>query len=468
MPGAAGCDDTGGAVRRCSAAGSWTSTLACQDSARCLDNLCAVTRQLSSMSAGEAHTCATVGDGVKCWGDNTQGQLGTGDANPRGVAPGQMGDNLLVVALAPGDQVSAVTAGGTHSCALLRSGQVKCWGDNSYGQLGVGDRRTRGLFHDDLGAALPAAKLGGSSALAISAGRAHTCALLPSRDGEVTCWGDNRSGQLGVGDRLPRGTGEGATGDPAPVDLGSAGGVFAISAGANHSCALLSNGAVKCWGANDDGQLGQGDVRARGTGPGEMGDQLGPVDLGPGRLATAVAAGGAHTCALLDDGTVKCWGANSAGQLGLGATDNRGGKAGQMGSHLPAVDLGPGKGALAIATGAAHSCALLSDGLVKCWGANLFGQLGQGDTQNRGGAAGELADQPPVALGRSGSEALRAQIITASSNHACALLMNGEARCWGLNAAGQLGQGDRNNRGAAPGELGDGLPAIRLVGPAAP
>ncbi|MEA2699194.1 MAG: hypothetical protein QOI66_3465 [Myxococcales bacterium] len=420
------------------------------------------------MSAGEAHTCATVGDGVKCWGDNAHGQLGVGDGNPRGVAPAQMGDNLPFVALGPGDQVRAVAAGGTHSCALLITGQVKCWGDNFYGQLGVGDRRARGLFHDDLGAALPAVNLEQDGALAISAGRAHTCALLPSLDGTVMCWGDNRFGQLGVGDRVARGTGESAANDLVPIDLGSGGGIVAISSGANHSCALLSSGAVKCWGANEEGQLGQGDVRPRGIAPGELGEQLNPVDLGPGRIATAVAAGGAHTCALLDDGAVKCWGANSAGQLGIGATDNRGSKAGQMGAHLPAVELGPGRSALAIVVGAAHSCALLSDGLVKCWGANLFGQLALGDTQNRGGMAAELAGQPPLDVGRAGSEALRAELITASSNHTCALLMNGEAKCWGSNAAGQLGQGDRNNRGDGAGELGDGLAAIRLVGPAAP
>ena len=130
-----------------------------------------------------------------------------------------------------------------------------------------------------------------------------------------------------------------------------------------------------------------------------MGARLPSVDLGPGRTALAVAASPGHTCAVLDDHSVKCWGDNSFGQLGLGDTKNRGGKPNEMGEKLPAVDLGPGRTALAVATGDAHTCALLEDHTVKCWGWNRSGQVGLGDTNNRGDGPGEMgAALPPVQL----------------------------------------------------------------------
>src|SRR5205823_3943102 len=140
--------------------------------------------------------------------------------------------------------------------------------------------------------------------------------------------------------------------------------------------ALLSNGAVKCWGRNDGGQLGLGDTVDRGDGAGEMGDSLPAVDLGTGRTAVAISAGDFFTCALLDNASVKCWGANSEGQLGLGDTSARGDDPGEMGDSLPAVDLGTGRTAVAIDSGNIHTCALLDDTSVKCWGQNLSGQLG--------------------------------------------------------------------------------------------
>lgn len=417
------------------------------------------------MSAGTGHTCGVVAQKVKCWGDNGFGQLGLGHREPRGTVRQQLGDNLPFVSLGASDQVQAVAAGASHTCALLTSGDVKCWGDNMYGQLGVGDRRARGAVSEDLGSSATPVALGAQrSAIAISAGRAHTCAVLA--DGAVICWGDNRFGQLGVGDRVARGTGDGAASAPAVVDLGHPHHAVAVSAGANHTCALLSSGPVKCWGADDTGQLGQETAGSRGGQPGEMGDNLAPVDLGAGQTATAIAAGTSHSCALLQNGSIKCWGANSAGQLGVGTTDN--GSAAQLKTNLSTADLGSGRTARAIAAGAAHTCAVLSDGLVKCWGANLFGQLGLGDTRNRGGQPGELAASAPLNLGLVMTDPVRTSAITTSSNHTCVLLMTGEAKCWGLNAIGQLGQGNTENWGDTGDEPGDRLSAIQLVGPVAP
>ena len=160
--------------------------------------------------------------------------------------------------------------------------------------------------------------------------------------------------------------------DPAGAPAGSGRGAAAvITAGDEYSCARLGNGTVKCWGLNFYGQLGQGDTSYRGDGPGEMGNNLAPIDLGTGRTATAITAGRDHTCAVLDDGAVKCWGHNVYGQLGQGDDTSRGDNAGEMGDNLAPVDLGTGRTATAITAGEQHTCALLDVGTVKCWGHNF-------------------------------------------------------------------------------------------------
>ncbi|MFM7618137.1 MAG: RCC1 domain-containing protein [Actinomycetes bacterium] len=167
----------------------------------------------------------------------------------------------------------------------------------------------------------------------------HTCALLDN--GTVKCWGANSGGQLGLGDNQPRGYVPGQMGDTLPaVALGTGRTATQLAAGSTSMCAVLDNGTVKCWGLNYDGELGLGDTNDRGDGPGEMGDALPVVALGTGRTATQLTAVGDHTCALLDNGTVKCWGRNDSGQLGLGATNDRGDGPGEMGDTLPTVDLG--------------------------------------------------------------------------------------------------------------------------------
>ena len=141
---------------------------------------------------------------------------------------------------------------------------------------------------------------------------------------------------------------------------------LALAAGYDHTCALLNAGTVKCWGGNSFGQLGLGDAADRGDAANELGDNLPAVALGAGKTAKAIAAGYQHTCALLSDDTVKCWGRNTNGQLGLGNTTGRGDQANEMGDSLPAVALGAGKTAKAIAAGGDQTCALLSDDTVKC------------------------------------------------------------------------------------------------------
>jgi alpha-tubulin suppressor-like RCC1 family protein len=186
-------------------------------------------------------------------------------------------------------------------------------------------------------------------------------------------------------------------GDNLPaVDLGTGKTASAIATGNEHACALLNDGSVKCWGHNDSGQLGLGDTSYRGDGPNEMGDNLPAVDLGTGKTASAIVAGGYHTCALLNDGTVKCWGFNIYGQLGLGDTSYRGDGPNEMWDNLPAINLGTGTTASAIVAGLYHTCALLNDDSVKCWGYNGHGQLGLGDNMYRGDQPNEMGDNLPA------------------------------------------------------------------------
>jgi alpha-tubulin suppressor-like RCC1 family protein len=413
-----------------------------------------------ALASNHDQSCVVMSSGeMKCWGQNTSGQLGLGDKGNRGDGSGEMGANLPVVDLATSARVTAISAGWQHTCVLLSSGAVKCWGDNQFGQLGLGDRSSRGDDPSGTPSTLPAVDLGaGATATAIAAGTYHTCALLAS--GAVKCWGLNEEGQLGLGDRNNRGDDAGEMGDNlSAVNLGSGVTVIAIAAGGYHTCALLSSGAVKCWGRNNEGQLGLGNMSNRGDGAGEMGDNLSELGLGTDVTVTAVVAGGTHTCALLSSGAVKCWGRNNEGQLGLGNTSNRGDGAGEMGDNLLAVNLGTGFTATGISSGQRHTCALLSSGAVKCWGENSAGKLGLDDTSNRGDGAGEMSDSlAAVDLG----SGVTASAVVAGGTHTCALLSSGAVKCWGLGEHGQLGLGDGSYRGDDSGEMGGNLPAVDL------
>jgi E3 ubiquitin-protein ligase HERC3 len=229
-------------------------------------------------------------------------------------------------------------------------------------------------------------------------------------------------------------------------DVGASG-PRAVAVGRFSSCALGSNGVVKCWGFNNAGLLGLGDTTERGDLPGQMGNNLGAVDLGTGRTAKEITVGIPNACAVLDNGTVKCWGYNPSGQLGLGDTINRGDLPGEMGDNLPAVDLGTGRTARAVVGGPA-TCALLDNGTVKCWGRNQSGELGLGDTTDRGDLPGEMGDNlPAVDLG-SGRTA-QAIAVGVGGEWTCALLDNGTVKCWGENTNGELGLGDTTSHGDA-------------------
>ncbi len=396
---------------------------------------------------------------IKCWGWNGNGQLGLGDTADRGQGPGEMGNNLPLTAMGSQLKVTHLAAGFNSSCARLTNGRVKCWGGNSDGQLGLGDTTQRGDGPNEMGNNLPELDLGSNITVKqVLAGDLFACAIT-SND-KVKCWGRNFFGQLGLGDTEYRGNEPNEMGNQLPfVELGTGRTVSVLSLGANHVCALLDNHTIKCWGRNGEGDLGIGDIVNRGTLPGQMGNNLQTVDLGTNQTAIDVTLGVDHSCAILSSGQVKCWGRNVEGQLGQGDTTTRGNLPGTMGDNLAAIKLGKNRTAIAISAGFDHTCALLDNHKVKCWGKNTEGQLGLGDTTNRGNLPGQMGDNLPTVNLGSGRTAIA---ISANRDSTCALLDNNRVKCWGRNNEGQLGLGDMVNRGTAANQMGDNLPAVDL------
>ncbi|HMR80588.1 MAG TPA: hypothetical protein PKD61_36010, partial [Polyangiaceae bacterium] len=402
-------------------------------------------------TTGAHHACAILDDdSVKCWGHNRYGALGLGDENHRSAS--ELGNALPAVSLGKGRTAKAISAGFDFTCALLDNDQVKCWGQNNAGQLGLGHTLTIGDEPNEMGDALPYVDLGtGRSVKRISAGRQHACAILDND--QVKCWGFNTYfGVLGIGSSGDRGDQAGEMGDALPsVALGDLRTAVEISAGGQHTCALLDDQSLKCWGLNSSGQLGLGDTAARGDGPGEMGNQLPAVSLGIGRRAVSVTLGVSHTCALLDNAQVKCWGNSASGELGQGTTSSVGDASNEMGDTLAAVDLGPGRTALALGAGASFSCAVLDNGKPKCWGANSTGALGVGDNEHRGDAPGEMGSVlPEIDVG---ATSVGAMGQGTPNLYACALTTGGQVKCWGSNYFGVLGNGRSTNVADESGEL---------------
>ncbi len=443
---------------------------------------------IEEVAAGPGYSCALFENGkVKCWGINGDGRLGQGDTNPRGASANEMGNNLQFIDLGS-STVKAISVGGIV-CVLLELGEIKCWGDNTYGQLGLGDMSSRGDEANEMGSNLPSVDLGTEDGTetglpfipkAVSVGGSHVCAL--SENGRVKCWGYNRFGQLGLGDLDPRGDGDNEMGNNLPsVDLGMENEqpliATAISAGSYHTCALFENGKAKCWGSNNYGQLGQGDTDSRGDGSNEMGDNLDFISLGTNASGTkfkvaGIFSGSSFTCALIEVGGVKCWGINYYGQLGQGDVDSRGDGVNEMGNYLRFVHLGlEGSSGLLLtkelSLGFRHVCAVSYSDLVKCWGDNGNGELGLGDTNSRGDDANEMADNLPYArlLGSGGVLYAIRSISSGGNNgsgHTCASFSNRRVKCWGNNSSGQLGLGNTINYGDEEGKIGNAIPFVSL------
>lgn len=286
----------------------------------------------TAVAVGGNHACALIAGGVRCWGDNYYGQLGSTTLVNGFAQPFPSGSN-----------VTAVSTGVSHTCAVVAGG-LQCWGTNFYGELGDGTKIARPqpvqIFPP------------GSAVTAVAAGSSHTCAVI---NGGVQCWGANTTGQLGNGFTLEA---------IVPVEAIPPGsGATAIAVNVFHSCAVV-NGGVKCWGSNVSGETGSGLN-------GSIYYELSPVQAMPaGSGATAIATGQIHSCALVAGG-VKCWGSNYAGLLGLSTNNDR--------SYVPLDTIAPGSGISAIAAGVDNTCVVAGTG-VACWGANSYGQLADRDT----------------------------------------------------------------------------------------
>jgi alpha-tubulin suppressor-like RCC1 family protein len=437
----------------CDGSGICTPT-PCMANNECPSGICSngfCAGYILDVEVNQYRSCAIFVDGtVKCWG-NAAG-LGLNASNV-GDNANEMGSNLPFLPMGTGRIVKELGCGYRFQCALTTAGQVVCWGYNDYEQLGRGDQAVPDTFAE-LGDNLQVVNFGaGRTAIQIASGGLHSCAVLDN--GDVKCWGYNAYGQLGYGDTVNRGWSPSEMGDNLPaVNLGTGRTAIAVSVEEYNSCALLDNGAVKCWGTNGAGQLGQGDTITRGDNPGEMGDNLLPINLGTGKTAVQISLGRGHACVRLNDQSLKCWGNNIYGALGLGTTDARGDQPGEMGDNLPAINLGTGRIAVDVNAAEWFTCALLDDSTLKCWGAGAPAAE-NGTWSNLGDQPGEMGDNlAPVNLG-TGKTVIR---FSSRWAHSCAVLNDGSVKCWGYNINGQLGLGNTANTAAT----GDNLPAISL------
>lgn len=336
------------------------------------------TSDLLSMSSSGNSVCAVTNTGgVKCWGSNNYGQLGDGTTTSRTTATSVVGLD------AP---IKTVATGGSHTCAITQSGDVRCWGLDTSGQLGDG-----GTTNQTVPVTVP--NLTGVTALAV--GGAHTCALT---SGTVECWGSGSSGQLGDGN---------ATNSNTPVDTGLTTAV-AISAGTTFSCAVLGDGTAKCWGFNSFKSVGDGTTTNRTV----------PTTVKDVSTATAISSGVLHSCIVTSAGGVQCWGRNSSGQVGSGTAT----------PTSDPVTVAGLTGVTGITANSGHSCALLEGGGISCWGANGTGQLGDGTSGNY--------SLVPINATMTG-----ATEVAASNTSTCALSESRDAFCWGGNNNGQVGNG---------------------------
>jgi len=343
----------------------------------------------SHIAVGGLTSCAmTETDGLKCWGANGRGQVGDGTGEDR-YKP------VDVIGLDKG--VRSVTAGAGHTCVLMKSGNILCWGRGDYGELGA----------QWLGTASPGPvdDIGDKGlGLFVAAGSLHTCAII--RDAGVKCWGSNTFGELGIGNT-----------DIAksfkPVDVvGLKGETVSLSLGHFYGCAINTKRRVQCWGMNLNGQLGDGTTI----------DRYFPVDVPLGGVVAISAMN--QTCALTNVGDVYCWGYNHDGQVGDGTTTDR---------LLPVKVL---SGAVSVSTGEVSTCALMKTGRMKCWGYNYNGELGNGTWRS--------SKRPVDVIGPAAVE------VNSKDYHSCARTTRGKIVCWGYGSNGALGIGTTfsNDRGS--------------------
>jgi alpha-tubulin suppressor-like RCC1 family protein len=366
------------------AAGACEAPSCCPPGTRVCGTSCCAVGADPRIAAGASAACAvTAAGGLKCWGEyNWVGVSSRAPVDVAGLTSG----------------VAGVAFFDEDVCVLTAGGGVECWGNNQVGELGngtIGSATTSPSPVQGLGAGVGAVAIAGH----------HGCSVTLT--GAAQCWGYNVYGELGNGTR------NNAPSPTSVIGLGS--GVAAVvTGGAEFSCALTSAGGVQCWGGDVSGVVGNG---SRG------GDNLSPVAVPEISGAVAISAGESHVCVVTANGGVRCWGDNTSGQLGADPTATRW-------SSTPLAVPGLSSGVVAVSAGEYHSCALTSAGTVTCWGANTFGQLGNGST------SASPVPTPVAVQGLTGVVG-----IAAGFGFTCARTSGGGAKCWGTNASGELGNG---------------------------
>jgi alpha-tubulin suppressor-like RCC1 family protein len=342
------------------------------------------------VALGLQHSCARKPDlSVRCWGDDSRGQIGSGTATDGGI-------RATPQAVSGVSDAIRIASGQNHTCIVRSSGKVSCWGDNQDGQLGNGQTNARSPSPVDVGGGITDAK-------AIACGASFSCALRAG--GTVACWGNGLGGQLGNGSKQLQ---------PSPVAVSNLTDAIAISAGESHACAVKSDGKLVCWGDGVNGQLGNGDQLERTL----------PTAVPSLDGIALVAAGSRSTCAAKKTGAVFCWGANEIGQLGSGAANP---------TPNPSPTVVTGLDAIALWAGSNHACAVKRGGAVACWGAGFQGQIGDGQPR----ATAATPTPTPTAV----SGVTNAIGVGTGGNHSCAPTAAGTILCWGENAHGELGTG---------------------------
>ncbi len=390
------------------------------------DEDCEATRVVQ-VGAGGGHSCVLLRSGaVRCWGHGLYGQLGYGNIANIGddETPAEIGDVEV------GGRVVQITVGADTTCAMLEAGTVRCWGTGTEGRLGYGN--TDNVGDDETPAMVGEVDVGGEVD-GISSD-VVTCARVSG--GSVRCWGSGIFGDLGYGNTDTIGDDE-VPADAGDVDVG--GPVAQVVAG-TAVCAVLEGGSLRCWGHGMFGRLGYGNTD-------NVGDDETPADVGDvdvGGSVTQVDTGAIHTCALLEDGTVRCWGTPDYGQLGYGNAEVVGATPDALPSSRGPVQVG---GTVAsISAGGRNTCARLDGGAVRCWGRGDDGQLGLGNTEDVGD------DEVPADVETISIGGTVVQVSTGGA-HTCVLLEQGTVRCWGRARDGQLGYGNIENVGDAPDRL---------------
>jgi alpha-tubulin suppressor-like RCC1 family protein len=409
------------------------------------------TESLQSVSAGAGHTCGITTDSnknVECWGLNSSGQLGINSAvdktTPARVFKGEQDGFGLYL-----EDASQVSAGHDHTCAVTGDGELYCWGNNSTSQLG--NNGPTG-YHTTPVRVLKGEQGGVGTYLEgvsqVSVGFDYTCAV--TTQGEIYCWGLNSSGQLGNYSTLDQST-------PVRVLKGEQGGVGTylkdvsqVSTGANHTCAVTTQGELYCWGDNDYGRLGINPSTWSATTPARV---LKGEQGGAGTYledVSQVSAGEYHTCAVTTQGELYCWGLNFTGQLGINSTLDQTipvrtlkGEQGGVGTYLEDVSQ--------VSTGKYYTCAVTTGGELYCWGLNSSGQLGNNSTYQR---------PTPVRVLKGAQTGIGSYLenisqVTTGDIHTCGVITGGELYCWGNNTIGELGDGTTTNY-LTPAKIFDG------------